>query len=79
MILKFIKQIINNYKMTMNNSTTLCMNCNHYSYRMVHGGLGKIEHCRKEHKEGKEDCPDYMKFVFSDWDSCIYYNGRVER
>ena len=46
---------------------------------MVGGGLGKIERCRKQHKEGKEDCPDYEEFVFSDWDSCVYYKGRVER
>lgn len=64
--------------MAMDSACVKCQNCDHYSYMMVGGGLDKIERCRKQHKEGKEDCPDYKEFVF-DCDSYIYYKGRVER
>ena len=54
-----IKELYENYKKTMNQSTEHCHNCEYYSFILVGGGMWKIEHCRKHHKDGSKECPDW--------------------
>lgn len=75
----FIKNIRENYRKSMNSSSEKCHHCNHYSYSFLGGGLAKIEHCRKQHKDGSEDCPDWDELCFSDWPGYTFFHGRVEK
>ena len=73
-----IKDVYENYKKTMNQSTEHCHNCEYYSYKIVGGGLWKIEHCRKYHKNGSEECPDWEQFNWQKPYTYVYYHGRIE-